>query len=225
MTFVPIHILGGGVAIISGGIALFTAKGSRVHRASGLVFVAAMVIMTCSAIGVGFERGPGRFNAMQAVLTCYLVLTGLLTVRRRDNTPKWFDVAAMLLAFACGFYDLALWTEARQRPSRSMEGVPAMAILIFGGIALLAAVGDLRMLVARGYAGRQRLARHLWRMTFALWIATASFFLGQARVIPEPLRIKPLLAIPVFLVLGMMFYWMVRIRRQKRPMPVRTDVE
>ncbi len=51
-------------------------------------------------------------------------------------------------------------------------------------------------------------------MCFALWIATASFFLGQAKMIPAPLRIKPMLALPVLLVLGMVFYWMVRVRRR-----------
>jgi hypothetical protein len=184
-----------------------------------LLFAGAMAVMTISAIFVGFSRGNGRFNSMQAVLTLYLVVTGLITVRWRERGLRWFDVAAMALAFGVAFYDMLLGMEALQRPKRLMEGVPAAAIFVFGGIALLAAIGDLRMLIARGIAGRQRLARHLWRMTFALWIATASFFLGQAKVIPEPLRIKPLLAVPVLLVLGMMFYWMVRVRSAKRPLP------
>jgi hypothetical protein len=31
----------------------------------------------------------------------------------------------------------------------------------------------------------------LWRMSFALLIAAFSFFLGQAKVIPKPIRIIP----------------------------------
>jgi len=56
-------------------------------------------------------------------------------------------------------------------------------------------------------------------MCFALWIATTSFFLGQAKVFPEPIRIMPLLAIPVLLVLLLMFYWLVRALVMKRYPP------
>ena len=219
MTILPVHIAAGAVAIVSGAIALFAAKGGALHRNCGLLFAGAMAIMAASAIAVGFLRGGGRFNSMQAVLTIYLVATGLITVRRRERGLHWFDTAAMVLALGVALYDFVLGMEALQRPKRLMDGVPAAAIFVFGAIALLAAIGDLRMVIARGIAGRQRLARHLWRMTFALWIATASFFLGQAKVIPEPLRIKPLLAVPVLLVLGMMFYWMARVRSAKRPLP------
>ena len=39
-----------------------------------------------------------------------------------------------------------------------------------GSIALLAAVGDVRMLVRGGISGTQRLMRHFWRMCFALFL-------------------------------------------------------
>ena len=49
-------------------------------------------------------------------------------------------------------------------------------------------------------------------------IAALSFFIGQAKVFPEPIRIRPLLALPVLVVLVTMFYWLwrVRIRRSLR---------
>jgi hypothetical protein len=39
-----------------------------------------------------------------------------------------------------------------------------------------------------------------------------SFFLGQAKVIPKPIRIFPLLLIPPLLVLGALLYWLWRVR-------------
>jgi hypothetical protein len=42
--------------------------------------------------------------------------------------------------------------------------------LTSGAVALLAAFGDVRMLLARGISWPHRMARHLWRMCFALWI-------------------------------------------------------
>ena len=49
-------------------------------------------------------------------------------------------------------------------------------------------------------------------MTFALLIAAFSFFLGQAKVIPKPIRIIPLLMIPPLIVLAALLYWLWRIR-------------
>ena len=80
---------------------------------------------------------------------------------------------------------------------------------MFGIVGLLGGLLDARLLWAGGIQGAHRLARHLWRMCFAMWIATASFFLGQARFFPEPIRKSGLLAIPVLLVAGLMFYWLV----------------
>jgi hypothetical protein len=63
-----------------------------------------------------------------------------------------------------------------------------------------------------------RLARHLWRMCFALAIAALSFFIGQSKVFPKPIRIIPLLALPLLAVLVTMLYWLwrVRVRRSLR---------
>lgn len=65
---------------------------------------------------------------------------------------------------------------------------------IFGTVALLALIGDLRLLLTRRMAAKLRLVRPLWRMCLTLWLATASFFLGQADEFPAALRNPALLA-------------------------------
>jgi cytochrome c-type biogenesis protein CcmH/NrfF len=52
-------------------------------------------------------------------------------------------------------------------------------------------------------------------MCFALFIAALSFFIGQAKVIPEAIRNRGLLALPVLAVLVTMLYWMGRVRRKR----------
>ena len=90
--------------------------------------------------------------------------------------------------------------------------------VMFGVVGLLASIGDIQVIRSGARKGPARLARHLWRMSFALFIAALSFFIGQAKVIPEPIRIRPLLALPVVAVLVTMFYWLwrVRVRRNVR---------
>lgn len=217
----PVHIIGGAIGIVSGFVALYALKGGRVHRKSGLIFVCAMVVMTISAAVMATLLGE-RFNAMQAALTFYLVTTALLTVRRRAQGFDWLNVGAMVLALIVGVYEFSLGFEAMNRPRGTIDGSPSALVFAFGTVALLGAVGDFRMMLAGGLQGSRRIARHLWRMSFATFVASGSFFLGQAQVIPEPIRIFPLLAIPALLPLVLLIYWMVRVRFMQR-YPRRTN--
>jgi hypothetical protein len=48
-------------------------------------------------------------------------------------------------------------------------------------------------------------------MCFALFIACASFFLGQQQVFPEFLQGSWILALPVIASLLLLFYWLLRV--------------
>jgi uncharacterized membrane protein len=208
----PIHIMAGMTALASGAVALYAAKGGWLHRKSGMIFVSAMLVLGATGAAMGALHMQ-RFNATQGVLTFYLVTTALLTVRRRIPEPRWIDTTAMLVALIVGFYQMSLGLEALNSPRGVIDGAPAAVIFIFGAVALLAASGDLRFLLTRGgLQGARRLARHLWRMCFAMFIATGSFFLGQAQFIPEPMRIPALLGIAALLPLALMLYWLARFR-------------
>jgi hypothetical protein len=99
------------------------------------------------------------------------------------------------------------------------KGIPIPILFIFGTVALLACAGDFRMLRRGEIRGPSRIARHLWRMCFALWIAAASFFWGPrarvARLIPEPFIKPALLAIPVLVPLLALLYWTFRVKFRK----------
>ena len=84
---------------------------------------------------------------------------------------------------------------------------------MFGVVALLGSAGDRRMIRAGGLRGAPRLVRHLWRMCFALFIASIAFYLGPGRV-PEALRIPALLAGAVLVPIVAMLYWLWRLRVQ-----------
>jgi hypothetical protein len=81
-----------------------------------------------------------------------------------------------------------------------------------GSVILLAAVGDVRMLVRGGVFGKQRIARHLWRMCYALFTAAGSLFLGQQQVFPAFLRHINVLFVPAILPLVLRIFWLFRVR-------------
>jgi membrane protein DedA with SNARE-associated domain len=49
-------------------------------------------------------------------------------------------------------------------------------------------------------------------MSFGLFIATGSFFLGQAKFIPKPIRIGPLIVVLAVSPLVLLLYWLWRVR-------------
>ena len=92
-------------------------------------------------------------------------------------------------------------------PFRQQPGPPSRRVA-----RVLAAAGDIRMIRARGIQGGRRIARHLWRMCFAMWVAAASFFLGPPERVPEAIRIPALQAVAVLVPIVAMLYWLWRIR-------------
>lgn len=212
-----LHIVAGALGLASGFVALYASKGAALHRRAGLVFACTMLAMTSSAtlLEIVHRRSPAT-NIPGALLTAYLVVTGLGAVRPLAGGRR-LQLAAMVAAFGVGFVSLAFGFEAIAQGGKR-NGMPAFPFFLFGVVGVLGGALDVRMLRAGGLRGAARLARHLWRLCTALLIAAMSFFLGQADEIPAVLRIPALLAAPVVAVPVALFYWLWRVlgRRPRR---------
>ncbi|MFL6211807.1 MAG: hypothetical protein ACJ74W_23370 [Pyrinomonadaceae bacterium] len=160
-----------------------------------------MLVMGLSAAYLG--------NVFGGLFACYMVTTAWLTARRRGGETSVLDWAALVFALTFGVLTLIKGIEVAQTPTGTLKGVPAGMFFFLGSIALLAAAGDVRMLVRGGVFGRQRIARHLWRMCFGLFIATGSF-LGQKRVFP--LLGGPKIMVLAGMPLLLMIFWLIRVR-------------
>jgi uncharacterized membrane protein len=206
-----LHIAAGSAALLSGYIALYSTKGAPLHRRAGLVFVYTMIVMALAgAILAATRNAAPKLNIPVALLTVYLVTTSFTTVRPALAGKRWLLGACATLAFGVAVADLWFGI-GLLGSSRASARAGAVMFFVFGAIALLGFAGDIRILRRGMPRGAPRIARHLWRMTFALLVASLSFFIGQAKVIPEPIRIMPLLALPVLLVLGTLLYWLWRV--------------
>lgn len=223
MTLLPVHIAAGLSAIAVGFVALFTRKGARLHRKSGMLFVYAMMTMSATGAMIAALKPNGWGTALEGFLAFYLTTTGWLTLRRNDPESRWVDRGVLLASVALGVTYYTFGFEASNSVTGRKDGYPAALFFVFGTVTWLAAFGDARVWL-RGIEGTRRLARHVWRMSLAMFIATASFFLGQAKVFPKPIRLMPLLWIPVLVVVGVMIYWLVTLRvsgRSRRGSPAR----
>jgi len=216
------HIGVGTTGVLSGFVAVFLRKGSRGHRLAGNVFFIAMLCLGASGACLGFLRSQPT-NVLAGILTCYLVATAWMTARRRDEGTGILDFGVLLVALAVGSGYVTDGVAAARSQTGLKDGVPAGMLFVMGSVALLAALGDVRMLVRGSVSGARRLARHLWRMCFALFIAAASVFLARQRLFPAILRNTGTLYLLSFLPLILMIFWLVRLRvanaYKKKPAP------
>lgn len=211
-----VHFAAGLLSIVAGTIALSVAKGGRLHKRSGLVFTWAMIVLGLTAAGIGmYENVPSQVFA--GLMAAYMVYTAMTTVKPLSGIAGRVNIALMILAFAFAATSLYGGVNEWLDPDVVVVGRPRVVPpLVIGTVILLAALGDLRAIRAGGLRGSRRLARHLWRMCFGLFIATGSFFLGQMKFIPEPVRIVPLLLVLGFAPILFLFYWMWRVRVRGR---------
>lgn len=208
------HIGGGFVGLVSGTAALFTRKGAWLHRMAGNVFFVSM--LTMSGIGATVSPFlPDRISSIAGFLTFYLVASSWVTVVRPEGAIGRFEAGAFFAALGICAAAALLWMGARG-PDGTIDGLPAETLFLFMTVGSIAAIFDLKVLLHRGISGRQRIARHLWRMCFALFIASGSLFAGQPQVFPESLRGSAILNVPVLAPLVLMIVWLLVVRLTRR---------
>lgn len=219
-----LHISGGVFGLLSGAAAMVFRKGSPRHVLAGRIFVASMLVMATGAAYLGVTKHqPG--NVGGGIFTFYLILTAWLTARRADGQTSKLDWAALLIPLALGSLSWMNGIQVVRSGATSQNGVPVGMILFLGSVQLLAAAGDVRMLLGGGVLGAKRIARHLWRMCFGLFTASGSFFLGGNN---RPLRLlsaagigqhlpRALFSMRVYLFLTilplvLLVFWLIRVR-------------
>jgi uncharacterized membrane protein len=199
----PVHILGGMIALGVGYVALFAAKGGRLHKQTGRIFVYAMVVM---ALGGSFlaaiDPNGSPTNVVAGLVTFYLVSTAMLTARK-EWRPGRIDQAIAVAAFLFALMAFNVFLSGRP---------DASPLFMFGTVAMLGGIGDVRVIRAGGIHGHRRIARHVWRICLGMVVAAGSFFLGPRGRVPEMIYIPSLLPIPVLIPIVVMVFWLVRLR-------------
>ncbi len=208
---IMLHVITGTIAVVSGATALTVRKGSPLHRGAGNVFLVSMLAMAMAGAYMAITL-PMMISVLVGVFTCYLVVTAWTTVKRKENTIGALEFAMLLVALGVAAGGLFFGLEAANSEAGSKDGFSAEPYYFFAGLALLAAAFDVSVLVRRGVAGRQRIARHLWRMCFAYFIAAGSLFTGPgAKAFPEVIRETGILSAPEPIILFLMLFWMIRV--------------
>jgi hypothetical protein len=204
-----LHIAGGSVAIVAGTLAVVARKGAAVHAAAGTWFAVSMLVLGGTASVLAQPKGEVGLG-LGGLLTCYFVATSWVAARRRDGTTGKFEIAACALVLVAS---AAIAWSARAGTMTTPVGTGP--IFAFAGVCLLAGLLDLNVILRRRLTPAQRLSRHLWRMCFAFFIATGSFFLGQQDVMPKAVRGSPVLLVLGLAPIAVLLFWLMRLRFKK----------
>jgi hypothetical protein len=219
-----LHIIGGGLGILSGYAAVLVAKGERLHLLSGKVFVFGMAMMASAAIVLGSMLTPLKpmelANIGMGSIILYLISTSWMAVRRTPGTVGAFEKFALVAGATISA--IFFYWGMRARVPGGFDGYGSTFYFVAAGVVALFAAFDLKMIVQGGVRGSRRIARHLLRMSTAWFVACTSFFVGQQKSMPAVMHGSKLLLIPAFAPLAFMLFWYLRVRltgRFKRAVP------
>ena len=180
------HIGGGALGLVAGTTAALSRKGGKVHRSAGKVFVVAMLV--CYSIGAAvapFLTDGQRPNFVAAILALYLLVTGVMAAKRRSFIAGNFEKLGLVVALAITAMGLMFMRMASVSETGTVDGSPPEAFVIFVFAGSLAAIGELRVIVSGNLTNKSRIIRHVWRICFSLFFASASLFFGQPQVFPS----------------------------------------
>ncbi len=213
------HIGGGTIGLASGLVAAFARKGGSLHRKSGTVFAVSMLVMATAAAYLAIAIPGQLVNLFIGTLAFYLVATAWMTVRRTGGTSGLFEKLALGVSlclcapFAVLAFQLAAGLPPLFKSAVPFEGPVRIAIYGFTAMLVVAAGGDAKVVLAGGITGMPRTARHLWRMCLGLTFALGSFFTNALpRLLPGPVHVTPIFFLPQLLGLGLLVFWMIRVR-------------
>ena len=212
--FLIFHICAGAIALLAGYAVIVMKKGRQAHKNLGRIYVLAMLTLGITGTYIAIIRDV-PLSMLNGLVLCYFVLSSLNIIWQKPNHTNFMDnilftsVTMLTISFAWYAY------QTTQTTNGQLGGFGTPAYIVFGSVMAICTLADFRYLKRGGLDGNSRLARHLWRMFFPLFMSTSAFFLGQAKHLPELFQRIELLLVPVVLVILSGIYWFVRVNKQK----------
>src|SRR6056297_930578 len=204
-----IHAPAGTVVLVAAVVAMFVAKGGATHRKAGFCFTVSMMVMLVSGIAAAYLK-ESIDDMMLGAIVMYAVITAWLAVHHKKNETGLPEVVALIwvVGFAITAFSISLGWREVEAP---------LAYLVWGGLAILCALGDIRNLYQSGLSGAQRIIRHVWRIGFSLVWAALAFtdkivkMMGANIKSMQGEQLLLIVGIPTTLILITILYWITKI--------------
>lgn len=204
-----IHAPAGTLVLVTAVFAMFAEKGSVLHRKAGSCFTLSMMVMLVSGVAAAYLKSSID-DMMLGAIVIYTVFTAWLAVYHKKNETGLLEVTALIwvVGFAITAFSMSIgWREVEAR----------FAYLIWGVLAALCALGDIRNIYQSGLSGSQRIIRHVWRIGFSVVWAALAFtdkivkMMGANLKSMQEEQLLLIVAIPAMLILIITVYWVSKI--------------
>lgn len=165
-----IHAGFGGIALLTGGLALLVKKGNALHKKSGKVFFYSMLISAIVAFIISIlpnHESPFLFSI--GVFSTYFLLSGYrsLNFRKKEIDIKLDKLIAYIISFT-GLVMILF--------SLVLFGKLNIILLVFGIVGLVFGIRDLKLFKNRELLRVSWLKLHLGKMTGGYIAALSAFF-------------------------------------------------
>ncbi len=204
------HVSTGTLALFAGAAALVFRKGQRLHVSAGKVFVLTMGLSSLLGAILGLIDAENFYITFHAgVLGTTLIASSWLAARAHGGPLGWATHLVSLVNLANAVSLLTFGILATGQDDGSFAGFAASSYFFLFGMTAIAALGDVTLLLRPTLSRPHRIARHLWRMLLAFFIAAGSAFTGPgARIFPEVVQTSGVLALPELLIVLALLFWL-----------------
>ena len=199
----PIHILGGTIALLSAIMAILSEKGKKIHVLSGRIFFWSMLTIFLTAIPMSIITS-NIFLFLIAFFSFYFAFAGIRFARNRKGiatTSDWIAVGLMILS------GVGMWTLAAVlfMNNNSMY----IPLLVFGFGAIVLGYGDFKSHKNKIAIGKERIVRHLVSMIAGTIAVITAVLVVNVKI--EPVWIWWVL--PTVLIFPVIIWWRIKVMK------------
>lgn len=176
-----VHVISGGIALLSGLGAILTKKGQKKHILSGSIYFWSMLSVIITGLVVGFYRNNLFLQAI-AIFSFYMAFTGKRVLRyKKEIKPTTIDWSMNLLAM---FVSISMLTWGILiLIQRGFVGAAPM-LLVFGALLFSMTLNDAKKMWKKNLVKNAWLLDHISRMGGSFIATSTAFLLVNTRVEP-----------------------------------------
>lgn len=176
------HATFGGIALLSGLVALVTPKGSNLHKRGGIIFYYTM--LTGAFLAIIISNLPNHisyFLLVIGIFSSYMILSGkrILSLKKlylgEKVSSKEFilPVTMLVVSIAMGVYGFIL----------NQQGTIGTVLIVFGAIAAIFSIRDIQLFRSKPTDKKFWLYQHISKMTGG-YIAAVTAFIVVNQFLP-----------------------------------------
>ncbi|MDI9356866.1 MAG: hypothetical protein QM536_07595 [Chitinophagaceae bacterium] len=204
-TILTIHILGGGIGLLTGTLIMINKKGNSLHKTIGKIFAYGMISAGFSGIIMSLLH-PDYFLFIIGIFTLYLVGTGkrfiFLTMLHTGQKPyiiDWIMTYTMLITglvfIILGMYHLLEYN------------IFGIVFIVFGAVGLLSSIQDIKHYKGIIKQKKYWLSIHIQRMVGAYIASLTAFLVVNIHNIPVEIPSFIVWLLPTTLFVPFIFFW------------------